>query len=244
MRRLLPTPSNRFSRPRKSGVVRASGCRWSTVLLLNPEALYGSKVKWARGPPSSSGCRRPPRRYPKRPENSVSRPRLPGVTSDCSPCQARSAVAQTSRLQSVLVSVNQHPTGTPRTFTLTHYSDQKIAPWAGAQSAPIGTPPLRQIRGPAQHLKPVSRWGFRLGAETLSPRIQTLRGILTKFGPIAPAPLPPARPPTPEERDPTIRPRFRRFHWAPKFASGVPSGFSLTRTTPSASSLPSSRSEP
>ena len=28
----------------------------------------------------------------------------------------------------------------------------------------------------------------------LSPRIQTLRGILTKFGPMAPAPPPPARP--------------------------------------------------
>ena len=30
----------------------------------------------------------------------------------------------------------------------------------------------------------------------LSPRIQTLRGILAKFGSMAPAP-PPARPPTP-----------------------------------------------
>ena len=35
----------------------------------------------------------------------------------------------------------------------------------------------------------------------LSPRIQTLRGILAKFGRSAPAPPPPARPPTPEERD-------------------------------------------
>ena len=41
----------------------------------------------------------------------------------------------------------------------------------------------------------------------LSPRIQTLRGILAKFGPLAPAPPPPARPPTPEERDPSKRPR-------------------------------------
>jgi hypothetical protein len=39
----------------------------------------------------------------------------------------------------------------------------------------------------------------------LSPRIQTLRGILTKFGPMAPAPPPPARPPTAEERDPKQR---------------------------------------
>ena len=43
----------------------------------------------------------------------------------------------------------------------------------------------------------------------LSPRIQTLRGILAKFGPIAPAPPPSARPPTPEERDPSRRPRGR-----------------------------------
>ena len=41
----------------------------------------------------------------------------------------------------------------------------------------------------------------------LSPRIQTLRGILTKFGPMAPAPPPPARPPTAEERDPNRGPR-------------------------------------
>src|SRR5215471_4752210 len=41
----------------------------------------------------------------------------------------------------------------------------------------------------------------------LSPRIQTLRGILAKFGPIAPAPPPPARPRTPEEREPSQRPR-------------------------------------
>jgi hypothetical protein len=39
----------------------------------------------------------------------------------------------------------------------------------------------------------------------LSPRIQALRGILAKFGPMAPAPSPPARPPTPEERDPSRR---------------------------------------
>ena len=43
----------------------------------------------------------------------------------------------------------------------------------------------------------------------LSPRIQTLRGILAKFGPMAPAPPPPARPPTLEERDPSRRPRSK-----------------------------------
>jgi hypothetical protein len=43
----------------------------------------------------------------------------------------------------------------------------------------------------------------------LSPRIQTLRGILTKFGPMAPAPPPPARPPTAEERDPNRGPRSK-----------------------------------
>jgi hypothetical protein len=43
----------------------------------------------------------------------------------------------------------------------------------------------------------------------LSPRIQTLRSILAKFGPMAPAPPPPARPPTPEERDPSRRPRSK-----------------------------------
>jgi len=42
----------------------------------------------------------------------------------------------------------------------------------------------------------------------LSPRIQTFRGILAKFGPITPAP-PPARPPTAEERDRSRRPRSR-----------------------------------
>jgi hypothetical protein len=41
----------------------------------------------------------------------------------------------------------------------------------------------------------------------LSPRIQILRGILAKFGPIAHAP--PTRPPTPEERDPSRRLRGR-----------------------------------
>jgi hypothetical protein len=43
----------------------------------------------------------------------------------------------------------------------------------------------------------------------LSPRIQTLRGILTKFGPMAPPLPPPARPPAPEERDPSRRSRSR-----------------------------------
>jgi hypothetical protein len=43
----------------------------------------------------------------------------------------------------------------------------------------------------------------------LSPRVQTLRGILAKFGPMAPTPPPPARPPTPEERDPNRRPRLK-----------------------------------
>jgi hypothetical protein len=44
----------------------------------------------------------------------------------------------------------------------------------------------------------------------LSPRIRMLRGILTKFGPMGPKPLPPARPPTPEERDPRRAPRQGR----------------------------------
>jgi hypothetical protein len=43
----------------------------------------------------------------------------------------------------------------------------------------------------------------------LSPRIQTLRGILTKFGPMAPAPPPPARPPTAAERGPNRGPRSK-----------------------------------
>jgi hypothetical protein len=43
----------------------------------------------------------------------------------------------------------------------------------------------------------------------LSPRIQTLRGILTKFGPIPPRPPPPARLPTAEERDPNRVPRYK-----------------------------------
>ena len=34
----------------------------------------------------------------------------------------------------------------------------------------------------------------------LSPSVQFLRDILAKFGPMAPAPPPPARPPTPKER--------------------------------------------
>jgi len=44
----------------------------------------------------------------------------------------------------------------------------------------------------------------------LSPRIQTLRAILAKFGPMGPAPRPPARPPTPEERDPRRAPQAGR----------------------------------
>jgi hypothetical protein len=40
----------------------------------------------------------------------------------------------------------------------------------------------------------------------LSPRIRTLRGIRAKF-PTAPREPPPAGPPTPEERDPSRRPR-------------------------------------
>jgi hypothetical protein len=43
----------------------------------------------------------------------------------------------------------------------------------------------------------------------LSLRIQTLREILTKFGPMAPAPPPPARPPTAVERDPNTGPRSK-----------------------------------
>ncbi len=43
----------------------------------------------------------------------------------------------------------------------------------------------------------------------LSPRIRTLRGILAMFGPMGPALPPPARPPTPEERDPSRAPRSR-----------------------------------
>jgi hypothetical protein len=43
----------------------------------------------------------------------------------------------------------------------------------------------------------------------LSPRIRTLRGILAKFGPMAPPPPPPARPPTPQERNPLRAPRSR-----------------------------------
>ena len=43
-----------------------------------------------------------------------------------------------------------------------------------------------------------------------SPRIQALRRVLAKFGPMGPAPLPPARPRTPEERDPTRAPQQGR----------------------------------
>jgi hypothetical protein len=43
-----------------------------------------------------------------------------------------------------------------------------------------------------------------------SPRIRTLRGILAKFGPMGPAPPPPARPPTVEERDRGRAPRQGR----------------------------------
>jgi hypothetical protein len=43
----------------------------------------------------------------------------------------------------------------------------------------------------------------------LSPRIRLLWQILAKFGEMGPKPPPPARPPTPEERDPWRAPRFR-----------------------------------
>jgi hypothetical protein len=43
----------------------------------------------------------------------------------------------------------------------------------------------------------------------LAPRVQVLRAILAKFGAMRPAPPLPARPPTPEERDPRRAPRSR-----------------------------------
>ena len=43
----------------------------------------------------------------------------------------------------------------------------------------------------------------------LSPRVQILRAILAKSGPMAPAPSPPTRPRTPEEREPGRAPRYR-----------------------------------
>jgi hypothetical protein len=46
----------------------------------------------------------------------------------------------------------------------------------------------------------------------LSPRIRALRGILTKFGPMGPTPPPVARPPTPEEREQSRRPRQGQRH--------------------------------
>jgi hypothetical protein len=45
----------------------------------------------------------------------------------------------------------------------------------------------------------------------LSPRIRTLRGIRAKF-PTAPREPPPARPPTPEERDRGRAPRQGKRH--------------------------------
>jgi hypothetical protein len=44
-----------------------------------------------------------------------------------------------------------------------------------------------------------------------SPRIRLLRQILAKFGELAPAPPPPARPPTPEERRNATRGVHRGF---------------------------------
>jgi hypothetical protein len=41
----------------------------------------------------------------------------------------------------------------------------------------------------------------------LSPRVRMPRGILAKFGPMGPAPPPPAKPPTPAERNPNRAPR-------------------------------------
>jgi signal transduction histidine kinase len=58
--------SNRSSPRRKSAVVPASGCRWSKVLPLNPEAMCGYRAKLVRGPPSSSGCRELTSRRPNR----------------------------------------------------------------------------------------------------------------------------------------------------------------------------------
>jgi len=65
----------------------------------------------------------------------------------------------------------------------------------------LGSLFLRFAIHDGKHLLPADRY-------PLSPRIQTLRGIIAKFGPSAPAP-PPARPPTPEERDPSRRPQGR-----------------------------------
>jgi len=66
----------------------------------------------------------------------------------------------------------------------------------------LGSLLLRFAIDDGKHLFPADRY-------PLSPRIQIFRGILAKFGPIAPASPPPARPPTPEERDPSRRPRGR-----------------------------------
>jgi hypothetical protein len=43
-----------------------------------------------------------------------------------------------------------------------------------------------------------------------SSRVRMLRQILAKFGELGPAPPPPVRPPTSEERDPRRRPRAQR----------------------------------
>jgi len=66
--------------------------------------------------------------------------------------------------------------------------------WRLLWLALLGSLLLRFAIGDGKHLFPADRY-------PLSPRIQTWPGILAKFGPIAPAPLPLAKSPTPEERD-------------------------------------------
>ena len=74
--------------------------------------------------------------------------------------------------------------------------------WRLLWLALLGSLLLRFAVDDGKHLFPADRY-------PLSPRIQTLRGILAKFSPIAPAPTPPAGRPTPEERDPSRRPQGR-----------------------------------
>ena len=66
--------------------------------------------------------------------------------------------------------------------------------WRLLWLALLGSLLLRFAIGDGKHLFPADRY-------PLSPRIQTWPAILAKFGRIAPAPLPLAKSPTPEERD-------------------------------------------
>jgi hypothetical protein len=69
----------------------------------------------------------------------------------------------------------------------------------------------------------------------LSPHVQVLRAILAKFGTMPPAPRPPTRPPTQEERAPTAQPEKQSQVRIPRVPATPSQGGDRGRSDPSSS---------